>query len=476
MDRKPPYDEDAERGALGAMLLDPSRAVSLAEIDTGLKEDAFYVPAHRMIYRAILDVCEKKTALGLDVLTVSAELEHQGNSEKSGGLPYLHKLIDDTPSAAHALYYLEIVRQKWVLRKVQIECLTVGEESYEQENGDVFVATLPDRFMGIIEEREDEITNVDLMEGSLQEWRDAKAGLNKATGLPTPWDGLTEMIMGLETGMTILAARPSQGKTTMEGQISSELALAGIPVGRVTMDSSKKALLQRDMCRLAGVSLPKLKWGYAGDAQIAQMEDAKALLADAPMYFSEKDWDLRQICSRARRWKMKHDIQLLTIDFIQLCTAEEMGRNQWDTNSRVGLCSKTFKALSFELDIPVLVLSQLNRSIEKDARNTKEGTKSVKTMLPQLSDLRDSGSLEQDAEKVIFIYKDIGRAKEMEEENSGSTKKLRPAWAEVMKHKDGETGSVPFLMRPHYFRFGECGEDFQATIDSRPAEDMDVEV
>ena len=262
--------------------------------------------------------------------------------------------------------------------------------------------------------------------------------LEKRTKLP--WETLTELLCGLEPGLTLLAARPSRGKTTMEDQVALWTAAKGLKVGRITLDSTREELLQRAMCRKAGVSLPKLKWGYAGRSQLAAVREAKDLLQDYGMMFDDTSREIRQICTRARAWKMRHGLDLLTVDYVQLIDASEMGYRASDANARVGYVSKTLKGLALELRVPVLALSQLNRAVEKEGRE------------PQLSDLRDSGSLEQDAAKVLFTAK----ARKVEE-----FKQLRPVWVDVAKNQDGETGKLEFWLYPHYFRFERAQNDFE---------------
>ena len=273
-------------------------------------------------------------------------------------------------------------------------------------------------------------------------------------GLEVPWTLLNEMICGLELGVTLLAGRPSAGKTTMEDCISTHLASLGIPVGRVTLDGSREELMARALSRKAGVSMYKLKGGFVkeGSDQDLQVDESAEILGAYPMYITETARDIKDIISQARYWVAKHDIKLLTLDYIQQVNASEMGRSQWDTTGKVTHCSSAMKALSLELKIPVLVLCQLSRSVEKEGRT------------PQLSDLRDSGGLEQDAHKVIFLYPDVSTMKEMEErDEKRSWKKRKPVWVDVMKQKDGETGRLPYILRGPYYEFeeGPAGVGFE---------------
>jgi replicative DNA helicase len=435
------YSEDAERGALGAILLEPTRVIECV-MRMDLKAEAFFVPGHRTIFEAMMAISGGERDQ-LDILTLGEELRRAGKLDSIGGAVALDNLIDGTPTAAHAEYYLDIVRQKWVLRQIAALSRQIETEAQTAASGDALLKDIPQRYIEITGEERTVETNEQIMDRSIAAWEAAAAGDKKAIGLPYPYEQLTEMLCGLEVGITMLAARPSQGKTTIEDELCVSLAMQGVPVGRITLDSTADELLQRAMSRIAGVSLPKLKYGWVRQGQLDQVRDARDLLKTLPMHFCDNERELRRICAKARAWKLKHDIQILTVDFIQLVEASDMGRSQWDRNLCVGYVSKTLKALALQLRIPILVLSQLSRALEKDSRE------------PQLSDLRDSGSLEQDAHKVFFVYKDAKVAAQMEMKKPGATKYRRPMWMKVDKHKDGEVGRVPFWMYPHYFRFEE---------------------
>tara|TARA_R110000824_G_scaffold107488_1_gene253801 strand:- start:9524 stop:11011 length:1488 start_codon:yes stop_codon:yes gene_type:complete len=445
-----PFSEEAEGGALGALMLDSARLMPLAE-RMGMVPDAFSIPAHRLIYAAMMALSARQGAV-IDRLTVLEFLKTAEIDEKVGGSGMLDQLCDLCVTAAHGEAYLEVVRSKWAVRKIIDECRAVEQECYQCEDGEKFALTLASRFTGMVEDRQADKSNRERMDFSVGRWRHAADGGGMAIGLHLPWERLTMLMCGLEVGMTILAGRPSQGKTTVEDQIAHFVAMKGIGVGRFTLDSTAEELLERGICRHAGVSLPKLKWGHAGSKQLESCQRASDVIADLPIYLDDTNRELRAICGRAREWKRKYDIGLLTVDFIQLVEASDMGKSQWDANTRVGYVSKTLKALSFELGIPVLVLSQLKRKFVPAGEEEAA---------PELEDLRDSGSLEQDATKVVFVYADRSRIKKMEKEEKGSSRYKRPTYLHVLKHKNGETGPVPAVMRPHYFLFEDCDDEFE---------------
>ena len=447
-DRIPPHSEEAERGALGAMLQEALRLLPVAG-RLGVTPESFYVPAHRLVCEAIFGVVNEKRVA--DALTVEEWLRRTGDMDRIGGVRLLYRLIDETPAAAHGEYYLDIVRQKQVLRDVVQICGEAQRKCYEAERGDQLAGQTADRLAGVMErEGPREETNKEALAAVLAQYRAANAGEQTAMGLPVPWEDLHELLCGLEPGVTIVAGRASMGKTTLEDCVWMGLASQGEPVGRVTADSSRRSLLARAACRRAGVSMPKLKSGHARKSQLQQFAEAKEVIQDYPIFINAADRDIGVICPWTRMMVKKYGIKLLTLDHVGLLTAAIMGNRQWDKVALVTYVSGELKRLAFELSLPVLLLVQLSRAPAKDG----------KLRAPVLSDLRDSGALEQDAEKVVMVYRDEKKAREMEKERPGATKGLRPTWVDVQKHKDGETGRIPFWFRCSYFRFDQTTSEF----------------
>jgi replicative DNA helicase len=449
-ERIPPFSEEAERGLLGAILLDGLRIMPLALRILGPKDDVFYVPANGIIWTTLVKLADRHSGAGIDILTVTDELRRTGALEAIGGAAYLDKIIDSTPTSTHGEYYLDLVRQKYILRRTIEVCRAVGAEAFSQEQGDVFLKSIAPRFVEIVSDVSREKSNLEVMQTRVQEFHKAKEAREagepiRSMGLETPWMKLTSLLGGLEPGLTIVAGRPSAGKTTFESQIATHIASLGIPVARVSLDSPREELLDRDLSRKAGVSLPKAKQGYAKQNQLLAMDEAAVLLGDYPMHITTRDRDIRTICTWIRAMKMLHNVQLATVDYVRLVGAAEMGSKEHDTTARVSLVSGRLKGLSLELGIPILLLVQLNREY---AKGDKE---------PQLSDLSDSGSLEQDASKVIFLHIDGKQKKAMEEAEPGATKHQRPVWVDVAKNKNGETAKLAFWMLPPYFRFELAG-------------------
>lgn len=450
-DRIPPWSEEAERGSLGAILLEGMRLIPVALRLLGSRGDAFYLPAHRLIWEAMVAIAGRDSGGGVDILTVCEEMRRCGKLDEAGGTRLLENLVDSTPTAAHGEYYLDIVRQKHILRRTIEICRQVEFEAYQQERGDTFLKSVSPRFIEIVSDVSREPTNIEVMKKRVAEFRAAKVAREngetvRSMGLETPWPILTEMLGGLEPGMTIVAGRPSAGKTTFESQIRTHIASLGIPVCAVSLDSPREELLDRDLARKSGVSLPKAKQGFAKESQLASMDEAADLLGPYPMEITTRDRDIRTICTWIRAQKMTRDVKLATVDYVRLVQASEMGTKEHDATARVSLVSGRLKSLSIELGIPIILLVQLNREFAKGDKP------------PQLSDLSDSGSLEQDASKVIFLHIDQKARKAMEDAEVGATKHKRPVWVDVAKNKNGETGPLSFWMLPPYFRFDLCND------------------
>jgi len=438
-------------GAVGSMILDPLRVIPLAQ-RLRIGPDTFYVASHSVIVEILYDMVSMGAYI--DILTVGEKLDQWKKGERIVERAYLDQCLDGTPTSAHAEYYLDLVRQHFIKRQTIRVARQVAVDAQCIERGDALLRDVPARFAEIIDPAGPTDSNRSVLEGSIAAWRAAKAGEKPAVGLQLPWDRLMTMSCGLEPGITIIAGRPSQGKTTLEDNISMYMAEEGIPVARVSLDASRKELLERAACRKSGVSLPKLKFGHASDAELSRIEDAKELIAEYPMWIAEQVdgvGDIRGLSTWVRMQKLKHDIQMVTIDYVQQIEASEMGWRA-DENSRLTMISRRLKALSLEFHIPVLLLSQLSREFEKT--NTKRS--------PRLSDLRGSGSLEQDAHKIMFVYKDEDVAAEL---GMDYQKHKRPTWVDIQKNKDGETGAMEFWFMTSYFRFDPADPDFEDARD-----------
>ena len=445
MPREMPFNEEAEKAALAAMIMEPTRLVPHAVNVLKIGADAFHLLPHQLICKALFELSGKQLA-GVDIVTIAELLKTSGDLDRVGGTAYIDTLIDALPSAAHGEYYLEIVRSKFILRQTIEVCKEVALEAYTVESGEEMLQTVPPRFIEIIDKTVHTVSDAEVMGEIITEFEDVLGTEKGWSGLPWPWENVNVLTGGIENGTTILAARTSQGKTSVEGQVALYNGLRGNGVGRITLDMNRRRLLKRSLALQGGVSLAKLQAGFAGKKNLDSVREAAAVLEKLPIYISDSNRDLRSICTWVRAEKMRHDIKMVTIDYVQQITVSHGTR--WDQNRIVGYVSQTLKALMLELGMPLILLSQLKRFGDKDRP-------------PVLTDLRDSGTLEQDANKVIFLHKDVKAAEELE------NKSRRPMWFECAKNQDGAIGSLEFWFRPPYFRYDPANENW---ANDRPPE------
>jgi len=438
--RELPAAVESERALIGCMLVDPENVMALVRHSMGVAPGYFFEPSHALICEALYEM-DGDARRRIDLLTVAQRLKDSGSLEAAGGADYLDDCVD-SGIASHAETYALAVRDKYFLRVAIEESRKIEREAFESDDGQGLIASVPERYSRHVEMIHREESNYDAMQELLRRWTKAKeereaGNLDVLAGLPTPWEEVNALTAGVENALIILAGRPSAGKTTLEDELATFWALKGIPVARVALDMMWKGrVLQRSVCRMAGVSLPKLKMGFGTRRQLDLIGEAMDRLKDAPLYINEGAFDVDEICSWARAMKFKYDIQAVTIDFVQLVQCRRGGK--WmNRNEEIGYINSRLKKLCTDLKIPVILLSQLSRFV-RDGR----------VRPPRLEDLRDSGNLEQDSMQVWALYKD-----ETKEGLEKETQKRRPVWFEVLKNQDGETGRIPLWMRPNYFRF-----------------------
>lgn len=448
-DRMPPSSEEAERGVLGSILLDASRVMDLS-IASQLTPDAFYVPAHRTVYETLLEMAGEGGVI--DVLTVTERLQALGRLEAVGGASALDRLIDATPTAAHAEYYVDIVRQKHLLRSI-ISCARNTEQScYDTaETADELLSRAEQAFLNITEGQH----------GSMVAWSDAvKTTMDHIerilsmhrglTGVSTGFLNLDRKLQGLRNGeMIVLAARPSMGKTSLAMNIVENIALGkGDPdrqphaVGIFSLEMSYEALVMRMLCSHASVRGFDLTSGMVASGPAhAKLTTAASVLMKAPIYLDDTGGlDILELRARARRMKKRHHVDLIVVDYLQLLHSREFARQ--GRQIEVSDVSGNLKSMAKELKVPVLVLSQLSRAPDQRDKLGK----------PKLSDLRDSGAIEQDADVVCMLRRPVKYEDDPEHEDSTL------AIVEVAKHRNGPTGEVRLNFEDEYTRFTDRTE------------------
>jgi replicative DNA helicase len=445
-DRIPPYSEEAEKGVLGAILLDFDRALNLA-VDSRITPETFYTPAHRTIYEAMIQMLSAGQAV--DVLTLADFLTANDKIKSIGGDAYLDQLIDSTPTAAHAEYYIDIIRQKYLLREI-INCARDAENScYGGEfNADNLLSEVEQNFLNITEDQHGDIT----------EWPDAvkevmeyiekvfqtKRGMG--TGVPSGFVNIDKKLSGLRGGeMIVLAARPSMGKTSLAMNIAENVALGksdpdqkAHAVGIFSLEMSYMSLVTRMICCHAEVPGFQLSQGYVSSEFHGKLVNAASVLSKAPIYMDDTGGlDVMELRARARRMKKKYDIELIIIDYLQLLNCREYSHQgrQLETSA----ISANLKAMAKELNLPVLVLSQLSRAPEQRS-GSNDGR-------PKLSDLRDSGAIEQDADVVMMLRRPCKYP------GTEGSEDETLAIVDVVKQRNGPTGEVRLNFEDRYTRF-----------------------
>lgn len=432
-DKLPPQNLEAERACLGSMLLD-REAIEVA-IDVLTDED-FYSEQHRIIFRTLLELYGRSTPV--DIVTLTDYLRGSGELDSAGGVGYISSLLDETPTSANAEYYAKIVEQKSLLRKLIRAsssaislCYNTEKDAYEiVDEAEKLIFDVTERkgvqgYFPISEVIKDSITAIEKL---------FHRGDNY-TGIPSGFKELDDLTSGFQDSeFIVVAARPSVGKTALALNIAQNVAiLQRLKVAVFSLEMSKEALMQRMLCSEARIDSQRLRKGLLRTEEWGPLTTAAGKLSEATIFIDEtpgiSDIQLR---AKARRIQSRHGLDLIIVDYLQLMSSirKKEGRTQ-----EISEISRSLKALARELSIPVIALSQLSRAVETRGRDRR----------PILSDLRESGAIEQDADVVIFLYRD-------ELYNPHSDKE---GLAEIIiqKQRNGPTGTIELKFFKEFTRF-----------------------
>lgn len=424
--RIPPHDIEAEESVLGAILLDKDTIIQIADV---LRPEHFYVPANRDIYEAVLQLYEQREPI--DLLTLTNQLKKNKALTKVGGASYITSLANKVPTAANARNYATIVKNSSTKREI----IRMGGELTERAFDPGFEAQpllelAESRVFSL--SRQHVLPNFISMKDVLVESFDRLEELHKnqsgIRGVPTGFADIDNMLSGLQkSNLIILAARPGTGKTALALNIAQNATvLYKKKVGIFSLEMSKEELVDRLLVSQADIDAWRLKTGRLGEEEFSRLSHAMGVLAEAQMFIDDTPGiSMIELRTKARRLMMEHEIDLFIVDYLQLVH----GMNRENRVQEVGEISQGLKNLARELKVPVLALAQLSRAVE--ARGTKE---------PQLSDLRESGSIEQDADVVTFIYRP--------DDDMRDQIKLK-----VAKHRNGSVGLVDLYFRGDRIRF-----------------------
>jgi replicative DNA helicase len=444
VDRLPPHSPECEQGVLGCILLSPNEC--MGECIEKLKDEgreAFYDLRHQTIYDALSGMYNAREAI--DVITLQQRLKDKQLLEQVGGIAYLAQLQDAVPSAANLSYYLDFVREKFLLRKMIQTCTEVVGRVYDYEGEvDALLDEVERDVLRISESRVQggALTTKELVNkaiGTIENFFSRKGIL---TGLGTGYVDLDRMTDGLHgSEMIVVAARPSMGKTSLAMNIAEHVVLEQkLPVAVFSLEMSAEALVLRMMCSVARVNLRSIREGFMSESDFPKLTSAAGKLANAPLFIDDSaGLSILQLRARARRLHQQHGIKLFVVDYLQLLHSTGR-RAQENRQQEISDISSGIKALAKELKAPVLVLSQLNRELERD-----------KSRKPRLSDLRESGAIEQDADVVGLLYKP--NAGDDEEAAFGEEADGAPVNLLIAKQRNGPTGDINLTFLRPYTRF-----------------------
>ena len=447
-----PQNIDAETSVIGGMLIDND---SIHRVIETVRPEDFYREAHRKIYQAIISLYQKNEPI--DLLTVTHELKTAKELDSVGGATYLSSLVDQVPTAAHAAHYAKIIQEKSVLRQLIDSATDIVTRGYEEDGSvDEFLDKAETTIFEIASRKIHQSfwTMKEIVRSSFKTIEQLYEKKQLVTGVPTGFKDLDRLTSGLQpTDMIVVAGRPSMGKTAFALSIAQHASCeANIPSAIFSLEMGKEQLVQRLLCSRAEVDASKLRGGFLSESDWPKLTRAAGILSEAPIYIDDSPaLTVLEMRAKARRLKKEKDLGLVIVDYIQLVRP---GMRADSREREIAEISRSLKALAKELHVPVVALSQLNRSLE--SRQDKR---------PQLSDLRESGALEQDADVVMFIYRD-----EVYHEESADAGK-----AEIIigKQRNGPIGRVMLAFRGSYTRFDDFAQGMDNFIPPPSAEMME---
>ncbi|MBW3079111.1 replicative DNA helicase [Bifidobacterium simiiventris] len=440
-DRVPPHDDDAEMAVLGGMLMSKD---AIGEVSQMIDVTDFYQPKHQTIYDAIIGLFSASQPV--DVVLVANKLLAEGNLEKVGGADYLHSLVASVPTAANATYYADIVHQRAVLRNVIAAGTKIAQLGYSAEGSQaedvVNLAQAEVYEMSVGKVRQDYSAIGPVVQETLEQLDKLQNG-QMEKGVPTGFTDIDDVTQGLQPGqMIVVAGRPAMGKSTLGIDFARSAALKhGLTTVVFSLEMSKVELAQRIISAETGIPLVVLRRADAENLtsdRWTQLNNFWARMQDAPLFIDDSpNMSLMEIRAKCRRLKQTNDLKLVVIDYLQLMTS---GKHVESRQQEVSEFSRALKLLAKELEVPVVALSQLNRGPEM--RNDKK---------PQLSDLRESGSIEQDADVVFLVHRPDFYDKED-----------RPGEADIImaKHRNGPTETFHLVFQGDRSRFNNMPQDY----------------
>jgi len=429
----PPQNLDAEMSLLGAVLIDEE---TLADISEHVKMHDFYDKRHGLIYDAMMRLYEKRKPV--DLLTLTEELKKKNDIETIGGSAYLTELTNYVPTAAHAEAYAELVQQKAIRRRLIKASSEISEMGYDEETStEQLLESAEAELFAVSDQslKQDLVSIESILTESFDRMEELHRNKGQLRGVRTGYRDLDNMTAGLQrSDLIILAARPAMGKTTLVTNLAYNVAtIAKQPVLFFSLEMSKEQLVDRMLADASGVDSWNIRTGNLSDDDFSKLSDAMGEMAEAPIYIDDTPGvSVLEMRTKARRAAHEQPLGLIIIDYLQLMQGS--GRDNGNRVQEVSEISRGLKLLARELNVPVIALSQLSRSVE-----------SRSPQIPMLSDLRESGSIEQDADIVMFIYR--------EEYYNPDTDRKQITDLIIAKHRNGPVGKVELFFHPERLRF-----------------------
>lgn len=424
IDKLPPQNLEAEQSVLGALLIDKDAIIKVADVITA---DDFYKDAHRDIFEAMLQLYEKREPI--DVLSLANQLQSNKQLEQIGGRTYLATLANAVPTASHVVNYAQIVQKKATLRRLLNVAARITELGYDEaDNIEELLDKAEQSIFGVSQKylKQNFVPIKSILTEAFDRIDELHRESGKLRGIPTGYADLDNILAGLQkSDLIILAARPSVGKTTLALDIVRQVAVKSqVPVGIFSLEMSKEQLIDRFLCAEAGVDLWRMRSGkLSSDDDFTSIGNAMGILSEAPIYIDDSATaNIMEIRTKARRLQSEHNLGLIIIDYLQLMQGTSGTDNRVQEISEI---TRSLKAIARELNVPVIALSQLSRAVE-----------SRTPPIPKLADLRESGSIEQDADVVLFIYREAIYKKDIDPARKNI------AEIHVAKHRNGPTGEI----------------------------------
>jgi replicative DNA helicase len=431
IDKIPPHSNEAEQSLLGALLLDKD---ALVKVGDSVQPDDFYRDIHRMIYEAMLDLFRKREPI--DLLSLATKLEERGQLELIGGRAYLITLSNSVPTAANVTHYADIVVRKATLRRLISAATEIAGMGF-QENEEVaqLLDTAEQRLFAISQKHSKQsfVPMSEVLESAFDRIDELHREKGKLRGIATGYPELDSLLGGLQrSDLVILAARPSVGKTSLAMDIARFASSRNkVPVGVISLEMSKEQLVDRLICSEANVDMWRMRTGRlsegGGSGDFARIGHALGVLSEAPIWIDDSPTSsIMEIRTKARRLQLEHGLGLIIVDYLQLMESKTKIENRVLEISEI---TRSLKGIARELNIPVLALSQLSRAVEMS-----------KPAIPKLAHLRESGSIEQDADVVMFIYRKSADRNYRIEDIPMEERNI--AEIHIAKHRNGPTGVV----------------------------------